>query len=110
MLIQSGLAILAIAKISAARKRHPDIIVNLSISFVGVLVFKGYIYIANVVREKQVKSRELQCLDIRLLSVYLTPIKGDCCKDSVMLSVGYVAAKTLSHQKNRPPLPLRSCI
>lgn len=32
MLIQSGLATLAIAKMSAARKRHPDITVSLSMS------------------------------------------------------------------------------
>lgn len=32
VLIQSGLAILAMAKISAARKRHPDMTVSLSIS------------------------------------------------------------------------------
>lgn len=32
VLIQSGFAILAMAKISAARKRHPEIMVNLSIS------------------------------------------------------------------------------
>lgn len=32
MLIQSGLATLAMAKMSAARKRHPDITVSLSMS------------------------------------------------------------------------------
>lgn len=32
VLIQSGFAMLAIAKISAARNRHPEIIVNLSMS------------------------------------------------------------------------------
>lgn len=40
VLIQSGFAMLAIAKISAARNRHPDIIVNLSIFAVKSVRFK----------------------------------------------------------------------
>ena len=43
MLIQSGFAILAIAKISAAKKRHPDIIVSLSIFPLQFLVLR-YVY------------------------------------------------------------------
>lgn len=40
VLIQSGLATLAMAKMSAARKRHPDITLSLSMSVVpgGLLV------------------------------------------------------------------------
>ena len=38
VLIQSGFAMLAIAKISAARNRHPDIMVNLSIFAAQVCV------------------------------------------------------------------------
>lgn len=91
VLIQSGFAILAIAKISAAKKRHPDIIVSLSISTPfksSVLrnVYKehsrgwggGYQCVRDVERVERATFRHQLIVLIELAP----PPAGCCCRGS----------------------------
>lgn len=78
VLIQSGFAILAIAKISAARKRHPEIMVSLSIFILQIVNFMswGLLNVWDCMRQLSLPLSSGNLME--MMSVHHSKIASEC--------------------------------